>query len=118
MLVTAATFVGKLRPGVPGLKLKQSSEAAGSSYFLPLAYINLITVVAATGLYAALFVPHIGLQQVVYNYVVCGSQILFIWFCNWVSRDTALVSPTEKCLQICASYLLRQLLAYVKITDA
>ena len=91
MLVTAATLCGKLRPGVPGLKLKQSSEAAGSSYFPPLAYINIITVVAATGLYAALFVPHIGLQQVVYNYVVCGSQILFVWFCNWVSVNMSTI---------------------------
>ena len=85
MLVTAATVAGKLRPGVPGLKLKQSSEAAGSAYFPPLAYINIITVVAATGLYAVLVTPGPGLQHLAYNYVVCGSQILFIWFCNWVS---------------------------------
>jgi len=85
VLVTAATVAGKLKPGVPGFKLKQSSEAAGSAYFPPLAYINIITVVAATGLYAVLVTPGPGLQHLAYNYVVCGSQILFIWFCNWVS---------------------------------
>ena len=85
VLVTAAVLVGKLRPGVPGLKLKQSSEAAGSSYFPPLAYINIITVVVASALYAVLLSPGPGLQRLVYNYVVCGSQVLFVWFCNWVS---------------------------------
>ncbi|DBA95650.1 hypothetical protein WJX82_007031 [Trebouxia sp. C0006] len=83
VVVTAATVAGKLRPGVPGLKLKQSSEAAGSAYFPPLACINIITVVAATGLYAVLVSPGPGLQHLAYNYVVCGSQIFFIWFCNW-----------------------------------
>lgn len=89
VVVTAAVLVGKLKPGVPGLKLKQSSEAAGSNYFPPLAYINIVTVVVATALYAVLVTPGPGLQAVAYNYVVCGSQIFFIWFCNWV-RDKLL----------------------------
>ena len=84
VLVTFATVRGKLKPGVPGIKLKQSSEAAGSNNFPLLAYINIVTVVVATVLYTILFVPAIGIQEMVYNYVVCGSQIVFIWFCNWV----------------------------------
>lgn len=90
VLVTAATIAGKLRPGVPGIKLKQSSEAAGSAYFPTLAYINIVTVTVGTILYAVLFIPGVGLQQLVYNYVVCGSQILFLWFCNWVSSRCCL----------------------------
>ena len=84
VLVTCAAITGKLKPGVPGIKLKQSSEAAGSSNFPLMAYINIITVAVATVLYTILFVPTIGIQEVVYNYVVCGSQVVFIWFCNWV----------------------------------
>ena len=88
VLVTFATVTGKLRPGIPGIKLKQSSEAAGSNNFPLLAYINIITVVAATVLYSILFIPAVGLQELVYNYVMCGSQIVFIWFCNWVRSIT------------------------------
>ena len=88
-VVTYATLAGKLTPGAPRLKLKQSSEAAGSNHFPPLAYINVFTVIAATGLYAFLVVPGPGLQPEVYNYVVCGSRLLLIWFGNWVSNKLA-----------------------------
>ena len=89
-LITVATIAGKLRPGASTLKLKQSCEAAGSNHIPPLAYLNILIVIVTTGLYAVLVVPGLGVQRAAYNYLVCGLQVLFIWFCNWVSHKQPL----------------------------
>ena len=87
VLIMAATIAGKLNPGMPTFKLKQSCEAAGSTHFPPLAYLNIFAVVTATVLYLLLLLPGPGVQHAVYNYLVCGLQVVFIWFCNWVRSN-------------------------------